>query len=98
MQSRQLGRDGPMIHPIGFGAMSFSDFYGATNQLESHAILDMALEAGVTHIDTSNVYGMGRSETVIGGYPRAESLGTQTVQAISSTIPLNICKASSTTA
>jgi aryl-alcohol dehydrogenase-like predicted oxidoreductase len=50
MQSRQLGRDGPMIHPIGFGAMSFSDFYGATDELESHVILDMALEAGVTHI------------------------------------------------
>jgi aryl-alcohol dehydrogenase-like predicted oxidoreductase len=71
MQSRQLGRDGPMIHPIGLGAMSFSDFYGATNELESHAILDMALEAGVTHIDTSNVYGMGRSETVIGSYLKA---------------------------
>lgn len=71
MQSRQLGRDGPMIHQIGFGAMSFSDFYGATNELESHSILDMALEAGVTHIDTSNVYGMGRSETVIGSYLKA---------------------------
>ncbi|AGI67556.1 aldo-keto reductase [Octadecabacter antarcticus 307] len=68
MQSRQLGRDGPMIHPIGFGAMSFSDFYGVTNGIESHAILDMAMEAGVTHLDTSNVYGMGRSETVIGSY------------------------------
>ena len=71
MQSRQLGRDGPMIHQIGFGAMSFSDFYGATNELESHSILDMTLEAGVTHIDTSNVYGMGRSETVIGSYLKA---------------------------
>ena len=71
MQSRQLGRDGPIIHQIGFGAMSFSDFYGATNELESHSILDMALEAGVTHIDTSNVYGMGRSETVIGSYLKA---------------------------
>ncbi|MFT7369911.1 MAG: aryl-alcohol dehydrogenase-like predicted oxidoreductase [Octadecabacter sp.] len=71
MQSRQLGRDGPMIHPIGFGAMSFSDFYGATDELESHAILDMALDAGVTHIDTSNVYGMGQSEAVIGSYLKA---------------------------
>lgn len=71
MQSRQLGRDGPIIHQIGFGAMSFSDFYGATNEPESHSILDMALEAGVTHIDTSNVYGMGRSETVIGSYLKA---------------------------
>lgn len=71
MQSRQLGRDGPMVHPIGLGAMSFSDFYGPTNELENHAVLDMALEAGVTHLDTSNVYGMGRSETVIGSYLKA---------------------------
>lgn len=71
MKLRQLGRGGPMVHPIGFGAMSFSDFYGVTNEFESHAILDMAMEAGITHIDTSNVYGMGRSEIVIGSYLKA---------------------------
>jgi len=60
-----------MVHPIGFGAMSFSDFYGTTNERESHAILDMAMEAGVNHLDTSNVYGMGRSETSIGTYLKA---------------------------
>ena len=68
MQQRRLGQDGPMTSAIGIGAMSFSDFYGATNEVESHAILDAALELGVTHIDTSNIYGMGRSETVIGTY------------------------------
>ncbi len=41
-----------MVHPIGFGAMSFSDFYGTTNERESHAILDMAMDAGVSHLDT----------------------------------------------
>lgn len=60
-----------MVHPIGYGAMSFSDFYGVTNERESHAILDMAMDAGVTHLDTSNVYGMGRSESVIGSYLKA---------------------------
>ena len=34
----------------------------------SFAILDTALELGIDHIDTSNVYGMGLSETVIGEY------------------------------
>ncbi|MCL4105182.1 UNVERIFIED_CONTAM: hypothetical protein GTU68_018889 [Idotea baltica] len=48
--------------------MSFSNFYGPTNEAQSHAILDKAMEAGVTHIDTANVYGMGTSETVIGTY------------------------------
>ena len=30
MQTRRLGADGPLISAIGIGAMSFSDFYGAT--------------------------------------------------------------------
>jgi aryl-alcohol dehydrogenase-like predicted oxidoreductase len=51
--------------------MSFSNFYGPTTEIASHAILDAAVEAGVTHIDTANVYGMGTSETVIGSYLRA---------------------------
>lgn len=71
MKMRQLGQDGPRVHPVGIGAMSFSDFYGPTNEDESIAILDAAIEAGVNHIDTSNVYGMGRSEAVIGNYLKA---------------------------
>lgn len=51
---------------IGIGAMSFSDSYGMTTDAASHAILDAAMDAGVHHIDTSDIYGMGRSETVIG--------------------------------
>ena len=68
MRKRRLGQDGPVTSAIGIGAMSFSDFYGRTNEAASHAILEAALELGVTHIDTSNIYGMGRSETVIGTY------------------------------
>lgn len=71
MKLRQLGANGPLIHPIGIGAMSFSNFYGATDKAQSHAILDAAFEAGVTHIDTANVYGMGTSENVIGAYLNA---------------------------
>jgi len=71
MQQRHLGQSGLMTSPIGIGAMSFSDFYGPTDESASHAILDAALELGVTHIDTANVYGMGRSETVIGTFLKA---------------------------
>lgn len=60
-----------MVYPVGFGAMSFTAFYGPTNEAESHAILDRALEAGVNLLDTSNVYGQGTSETVIGNYLKA---------------------------
>ncbi len=71
MQYRTLGKNGPKVHPVGIGAMSFSDFYGATTEANSFAILDAALEAGVNHIDTANVYGMGGSEDTIGAYFRA---------------------------
>ena len=71
MKLRCLGRNGPLVHPVGIGAMSFSNFYGPTNEAESHAILDAAREVGVSHIDTANVYGMGTSETVIGNYLRS---------------------------
>lgn len=53
---------------FGIGAMSFGNFYGPTTEAKSHAILDAALDLGVTHIDTSNVYGMGGSETTIGRF------------------------------
>ena len=68
MEKRKLGRNGPEISALGFGAMSFTNFYGPTTEQDSHAVLDLAIEAGVTHLDTANVYGMGRSEQVIGNF------------------------------
>ena len=71
MKSVTMGPGGASVSCLGVGAMSFSDFYGQTSDENSFAILDAAREAGVTHIDTANVYGMGRSESVIGAYLRA---------------------------
>ncbi len=68
MQRRRLGRSGPLTSAVGIGAMSFTDFYGATTKEESLAILSAALDLGIDHIDTANVYGMGRSEDVIGEF------------------------------
>lgn len=66
MKQLRIGPDGPQVGCLGVGAMSFSEFYGPTTEENSWAILSAALEAGVSHIDTSNVYGMGRSESAIG--------------------------------
>lgn len=66
LQSRIIGTD--TVSAIGIGAMSFADFYGPTTEENSYAILDAAAELGVNHIDTSNIYGMGRSETAIGAW------------------------------
>ncbi|MFK7765423.1 MAG: aldo/keto reductase [Roseobacter sp.] len=71
MEQRKLGAQGPTIGAIGYGAMSFSDMYGPTNEAESHTILDLCQDLGVTHLDTANVYGMGKSESAIGSYLKA---------------------------
>jgi aryl-alcohol dehydrogenase-like predicted oxidoreductase len=71
MEKRKLGANGTEIGAIGYGAMSFSDMYGPTNEAESHAILDTCRDLGVTHLDTANVYGMGKSENAIGTYLKA---------------------------
>ncbi len=77
MKRRQLGQNGPAVHPVGIGAMSFTNFYGPTSEAASIAILDAALEAGVTLIDTANVYGAGSSETLIGQYLKANPAAKQ---------------------
>ena len=61
--------------------MSFAGTYGQTDPVEAHRTLSQAVELGVTHLDTSNVYGMGLSETIIGaflkGKPHAVSIATK---------------------
>jgi len=68
MDKRKLGNDGTTVSAIGIGALSFSDFYGPTDTEKSHAILRAALNLGIDHIDTSNVYGLGTSEERIGSF------------------------------
>ncbi|REF73510.1 aldo/keto reductase [Paracoccus versutus] len=71
MERRRLWENGPEVSAIGYGAMSFSDMYGPTNEAESHAILDACRDLGVIYLDTANIYGMGKSESAIGTYLRA---------------------------
>ena len=68
MQKRRLGREGPDISAIGLGAMNIAGFYGPATESEAHALFHRAWELGVDHLDTSNVYGAGYSEEVIGRF------------------------------
>jgi aryl-alcohol dehydrogenase-like predicted oxidoreductase len=77
MPLRRLGKTGPEVSALGVGAMSFAEFYGPTTEENSLAILDAALEHGVSHIDTANVYGMGRSEEAIGRFLKERGPGTR---------------------
>ena len=65
---RRLGKDGADIFPVGIGAMSFTNFYGKTDKDASFAVLRMAMDRGVNHLDTANIYGMGLSEQIIGAF------------------------------
>jgi aryl-alcohol dehydrogenase-like predicted oxidoreductase len=51
---------------IGLGCMGMSEFYGTPDDAESRRVLDRAMEIGVTHFDTSNIYGRGHNETLVG--------------------------------
>ncbi|RPE67292.1 aryl-alcohol dehydrogenase-like predicted oxidoreductase [Pacificibacter maritimus] len=57
-----------MVGAIGFGAMSFAGFFGPADDETSLKTLAAAEAAGIDFWDTANIYGMGRSESVIGRY------------------------------
>ena len=67
MLSRDLGRSGISVSAIGLGCMGLSEFYGEPTQ-ESEAIdlLHRAIDLGITHFDTAEVYGQGHNEQLLG--------------------------------
>lgn len=71
MKTRAFGRTGIQVSEIGFGAWAIGGTgpgvvgYGATDDAASLAALKRAADLGMTFVDTSNVYGQGRSEELI---------------------------------
>ncbi|MFS0731685.1 aldo/keto reductase [Curtobacterium sp. 1P10AnD] len=65
MQTRQLG-DGLTVSAIGLGAMGMNAFYGPSDERESTATLQHAVDIGVTFIDTAEAYGPFTNEQLIG--------------------------------
>jgi aryl-alcohol dehydrogenase-like predicted oxidoreductase len=65
VEPRRLGSAGPLVSPIGLGAMGFSGLYGPTDDAESVATIHAAIDAGVNLIDTADFYGAGHNETLI---------------------------------
>ncbi|HBY61820.1 MAG TPA: aldo/keto reductase [Solibacterales bacterium] len=66
MKYRSLGRTGWQISTIGLGAWAIGGSWGAVNDDESLATIHKAIDLGVNFIDTADVYGMGRSERLVG--------------------------------
>ena len=73
MQYRRLGKTGREVSAIGFGAWAIGADWGIVDDAESLRALHAAADAGVTLIDTADVYGDGRSEKVIGQFLRERS-------------------------
>src|SRR5689334_928842 len=63
MEYRSLGRTGVMVSSLCLGVMNFG---GVTNEEDSIAMIDRAIDAGINFIDTANVYNAGESEKVLG--------------------------------
>ena len=66
MEYRRLGKSALIVSAQGLGCMGMSEFYGATDDAESIATIHLAMERGVTFLDTADVYGMGRNEELVG--------------------------------
>lgn len=68
MQTKRLGSRGPEISVIGFGAWEAGGDAWGPNESEEAVIDAMrtAVDAGITWIDTAEVYGKGVSETIVG--------------------------------
>jgi aryl-alcohol dehydrogenase-like predicted oxidoreductase len=64
MQSRTLGRNGPQVPVIGFGAWPIGGGMGAVDDRDAIRTLHHAIDVGVTFIDTAEAY--RRSEEIIG--------------------------------
>jgi aryl-alcohol dehydrogenase-like predicted oxidoreductase len=62
----RLGGTGPEVFPLALGCMGMSGMYGASDEDESVATIQAAVERGVTLIDTGDFYGMGHNELLIG--------------------------------
>ena len=68
MQQRPLGHTGKDISVIGLGTWQLGADWGDVSEADATAVLASAADAGVTLFDTADVYGDGRSETLIGAF------------------------------
>jgi aryl-alcohol dehydrogenase-like predicted oxidoreductase len=66
MEKRKLGAGGPLVSAQGLGCMGMSIAYGEPDDAESIATIHRALDLGVDLIVTSDAYGSGRNEELVG--------------------------------
>ncbi|MBU4465054.1 MAG: aldo/keto reductase [Actinobacteria bacterium] len=68
MQQRPLGRTGRNVSVIGLGTWQLGADWGEVDEADARAVLAASVDRGVTLFDTADVYGDGRSESIIGRF------------------------------
>ena len=63
---RKLGASSLSVFPIGLGCMSLSGAYGKGDDAESIKVVHHAIDRGVTFLDSSDMYGWGHNESLLG--------------------------------
>ncbi|HXT80896.1 MAG TPA: aldo/keto reductase, partial [Acetobacteraceae bacterium] len=66
LEHRSLGKGGLSVTAIGLGCMSLSGVYGAADDAVSENLIRHAIDSGVDHLDSSDMYGWGHNEELIG--------------------------------
>ena len=66
LAARTLGRSGAAVGCLGYGAMVLEGYYGASDDADGIATMRVALDAGMTMIDSADAYGNGHNETLVG--------------------------------
>ncbi len=66
LEHRALGKGGLSVSAIGLGCMSLSGVYGAADDAASEDLIRHAIDQGVDHFDSSDMYGWGHNEQVLG--------------------------------
>jgi aryl-alcohol dehydrogenase-like predicted oxidoreductase len=75
VEQRVLGRTGRQVSVVGLGTWQLGADWGAVDERDALAVLGAAVDAGVTFLDTADVYGDGRSERLIGRFLRERGEG-----------------------
>ena len=66
MRYRKLGSSPLTVSAIGLGLMSMSGTYGKSDDAQSIGVIHRALDLGITLLDSSDMYGWGHNETLLG--------------------------------
>jgi aryl-alcohol dehydrogenase-like predicted oxidoreductase len=66
LHTRELGKSGLAVSAMGLGCMGMSDFYGPSDDERSIDTLHHAIDLGIDFWDTSDMYGQGRNERLVG--------------------------------